>query len=120
MAKFSVANVPLWWGSAGVLPSSCGVGLLSYYDVSGSSSLVGGTLSLVVVCRLLSSFGGCIFLVVAGGSKLVSGYSQFSICGWDSSLVVVGGTSQFAVVGSSRVFNGGLICNCGGSYIAVA
>ena len=42
----------------GVLPSSCGVGILSYYDESESTSLVVGTLSLVVLCRLLSSFGG--------------------------------------------------------------
>ena len=49
---------------------------------------------------------GFSFLDVAGGSKLVSGYSQLSICGWDSSLVVVGVTSRFAVGGSSRVFVG--------------
>ena len=42
---------------SGVLSSSYGVGLLSYYDESGSTSLVVGTLSLVVLCRLLSSFG---------------------------------------------------------------
>ena len=56
---------------SGVLPSSCGVELLSYYNVSGSSSLVVGTLALVLE--------GCSFLVVAGGSKLVSGTasSQF-------------------------------------------
>ena len=75
----------------GVLPSSRGVGLLSYYHVSGNSSLLVGTLSLVVMCRLLSSFGG-VLSSCGRGSKLVSGYSQLSICGWDSSLVAVGGT----------------------------
>ena len=43
---------------------------------------------------------------MTGGSKLVSGYSWLSICGWDSSLVVVGGISRFVVGGSSRDFVG--------------
>ena len=44
--------------SHGVLPSSWGVGFLSYYDLSESSSLVVEAFSLVVLCRLLSSCGG--------------------------------------------------------------
>jgi len=44
--------------SRGVLSSSCGVGLLSYYDLSERSSLVVGAFSLVVE--------GCPFLVVTG------------------------------------------------------
>lgn len=50
-------SVRLMSPCSGVLSSSYGVGLLSYYDESGSTSLVVGILSLVVVCRLLSSFG---------------------------------------------------------------
>ena len=44
--------------SHGVLPSSWGVGFLSYYDLSERPSLVVGAFSLVVLCTLLSSCGG--------------------------------------------------------------
>ena len=44
--------------SRGVLSSSCGVGLLSYYDLSERSSLVVAAFSIVMLCRLLSSCGG--------------------------------------------------------------
>ena len=44
---------------------------------------------------------------MTGGSKLVSGYSWLSICGWDSSLVVVGCTSQVPARDMSQVFVAG-------------
>ena len=51
--------------SRGVLSSSCGVGLLSDYDLSERSSLVVGAFSLVVEAFSLV-VEGCPFLVVTG------------------------------------------------------
>ena len=74
--------------SCGGLPSSCVVELLPFYDLSERSSLVVGAFSLVVLCRLISSCGGCSFLVVTGGSELATGCTRLSTCAWSSSPVV--------------------------------
>ena len=74
--------------SRGVLSSSCGVGLLSYYDLSERSCLVVGVFSLVVLCRLLSSCGGVPLSSCDRGSELAAGCTRLSTCGWGSSPVV--------------------------------
>ena len=74
--------------SHGVLPSSYGVGLLSYYSLNERSSLVVGAFSLVVLCRLLSSCGGVLLSSCDRGSELAAGCMRLSTCDWGSSPVV--------------------------------